>query len=271
MHKVPLLIEPDADDPGCATILVDGAVEAIPRRFLLDTGAALTCCKLDEVTAEFPVSGASSSSALFAAQDHDVIQVADVAIGGRSWSGPLTITRERQPTQLHDILGMDILGRCSCDFDFPAARLVLDGPPSGITGNPLTTDSAGHPYVDVEYGDAVATAVWDSGASMTVVDKAFVAAYPGHFTEVAPTMGTDAAGVRSETATFRMGAVDVGGQHLGPSTVAAVDLAPLNATVDVAMDMIVGYPLLAQARWVFDFPAKRWGAVPVQPSGRSQS
>jgi hypothetical protein len=39
---MPLIIEPDLDDPDCAEVLVDGTVAGRPYRFLLDTGAART-------------------------------------------------------------------------------------------------------------------------------------------------------------------------------------------------------------------------------------
>jgi len=37
-----------------------------------------------------------------------------------------------------------------------------------------------------------------------------------------------------------------------------VDLSRANATLDLPMDLILGYTTLRQANWLFDFPAKRW-------------
>lgn len=33
MHEIPLIIEPDPDDPGCAEVLVDGTIAVRPCRF----------------------------------------------------------------------------------------------------------------------------------------------------------------------------------------------------------------------------------------------
>ncbi len=38
----------------------------------------------------------------------------------------------------------------------------------------------------------------------------------------------------------------------------AVDLSPVNSTLEYPMDLILGYPTIRQADWPFDFPAKRW-------------
>ena len=38
----------------------------------------------------------------------------------------------------------------------------------------------------------------------------------------------------------------------------AVDLARVNETLEHPMDLILGYPLIRQADWLFDFPARRW-------------
>jgi hypothetical protein len=42
VQTVPLIIEPDPDDPGCALSLLDGTVLGGPLRFVLDTGAVRT-------------------------------------------------------------------------------------------------------------------------------------------------------------------------------------------------------------------------------------
>ena len=37
----------------------------------------------------------------------------------------------------------------------------------------------------------------------------------------------------------------------------AVDLSQVNSTLEFPMDLILGYPTIGQADWLFDFPAKR--------------
>ena len=39
------------------------------------------------------------------------------------------------------------------------------------------------------------------------------------------------------------------------------DHRPANATLEIPMDLIVGYPTIVQADWWLDFPGRRWGFV----------
>ena len=47
---MPLIIEPDPDDPGCATVMVEVTVAGRPYRLVLDTGAARSQLEADDYT-----------------------------------------------------------------------------------------------------------------------------------------------------------------------------------------------------------------------------
>jgi hypothetical protein len=83
--------------------------------------------------------------------------------------------------------------------------------------------------------------------------------HPGLFQEVERSHGTDATGTQMETPTFIMAASIIGGAPIPSHTVAGVDLSHVNASIDVPMDLILGYSTLRHANWLFDFPRKRWG------------
>jgi hypothetical protein len=44
----------------------------------------------------------------------------------------------------------------------------------------------------------------------------------------------------------------------GRHQAAVVDLSHANSTIELPMDLILGYPTLRQADWLIDFPASRW-------------
>jgi len=48
--QVPLIVEPDADDPGCATVLVDATIAGRPYRLVLDTGVARSQLEANQYT-----------------------------------------------------------------------------------------------------------------------------------------------------------------------------------------------------------------------------
>jgi hypothetical protein len=102
-------------------------------------------------------------------------------------------------------------------------------------------------------------AVWDSGAGATVVNRAFLLAHPELFEETGTTSGTDTTGAEMETPLLRMAGPVIGGRQFGSHLVVAVDISGTNSTLRYPMDLIVGYPTIRQAEWLFDFPARRWG------------
>jgi len=55
-----------------------------------------------------------------------------------------------------------------------------------------------------------------------------------------------------------MAAPEIGQRKFSEHTVVTVDLTEANSTTDLPMDMIIGYPTIRQANWLFDFPAGKW-------------
>jgi hypothetical protein len=76
-------------------------------------------------------------------------------------------------------------------------------------------------------------------------------------------VGTDATGARVEGPTYLVSQTWIGNMTFAPHRAAIVDLPRDGGR----MDMILGYPALRQAVWVFDFPARRWA---LQPNTRAQ-
>src|ERR1700729_4018995 len=82
MRQVPLILEPDPDDPGCAAWLVDGTVAARPYRFVLDTGAARSQLEADEYTMALAAVSHDVSAGAFGVDTADqVVTITDLAVG----------------------------------------------------------------------------------------------------------------------------------------------------------------------------------------------
>jgi hypothetical protein len=259
MRQVPLIIEPDPDDPGCAAVLVDGTVAGRPYRFVLDTGAARTQLEADEYTAALATAaGDVSFGALGGHQADPVVTVTDVIIGPLR-AGTLEVTRVPGggPAQ-RNVLGMDVLGRYACHFRLDAGVLELETDPSARADQELLVGPRGHPYVDVHWPGVTAQACWDTGAGATLVDRAFWLAHPELFEQIGTSTGTDSSGTQAQTPLLRMAGPVIGHRAFTGHSAVAVDLSGVNAGLECPMDLILGYPTLRQADWLFDFPAKRW-------------
>jgi hypothetical protein len=271
----PLIVRPDPDDAEAAEVYVEASVGAGDKAnylFLLDTGAARTCLPLDEYTATFAHVGQSNPSALFAAGSEDRVIAPSIQLGPiRKTDLTVARLREKRP-ELRSLIGMDMLRDFVCHFRFDAnlVQVLQSGQGESIGAHDfeeLRFDRIFHPYVHVRFPDLVAQAVWDTGAGITVVDLGFIRRNSALFREVGSSQGTDASGSSMETPMFVMEASTIGGKRFPSHRVAGVDLSQVNATIDMPMDMILGYSTLSKANWLFDFPGGKWAVTEMISAG----
>jgi hypothetical protein len=253
---VPLIIEPDPDEPDFATVMVDATIAGRPYRLILDTGAARTQLSADEYTSALRPVGADASYGTFGGSvTEPVVTITDLAVG------PLriaTLDVTRSERQLSQGLGMDVLGRYCCHFRLAAGVMDLDMPPGTRADNTLMLGPRGHVYLDAHWPGVTARTCWDTGAGATVVDRAFWRGHPELFEQIGVSAGTDVNGDQAETPLLLMAGPVIGQHTFSRHKAVAVDLSPVNGTLEHPMDLILGYPTIRQADWLFDFPARRW-------------
>jgi hypothetical protein len=261
MNGFDVIVQQDAEDADAAEVFVDGAIGGRPYRFLLDTGAARSCVRYDDYTATFASVGTDISSGVFAGGSRDLITAPGLTLGSISRTDFTLVRAAQGDTGRQNLIGMDLLNDLRCHFRFDERRVVVDAKDAGedhAAFEELFLGQRGHPYVPVRLGDVIASAVWDTGSGMTVVDTNFVERTPGFFPAAGQSTGTDSTGAQQETPMYIMAAATIGGYTFPTQRVAAVDLSRLNATLERPMDLIVGYNLYSKAHWLFDFPLRRW-------------
>ena len=267
MGEFSLIIKPDADEAEAAEIYVDGSAGGRAYRFLLDTGAGKSSVVADEYTTTFASAKQHQSSGVFANSSDDLITVPSIKVGSISRENFTLVRAASIPGagERSSLIGMDLLKDFRLHFFFDDARVSVDADDLGLEVGAdlldLMMDDRFHPYVTVEFGATSAKAVWDTGASLTIVDTNFVRKYPELFQAVGQSTGTDATGAQMETPMFRMTELVIGGQSFAPHRAAGVDLTAVNATLEVPMELILGYSTLRQANWWFDFPRRQWAVT----------
>jgi hypothetical protein len=269
MSELPLIIEPDPDDPDCGAVMVDGTIAGRPYRFILDTGAARSQVEADEYTAALAQVGSHDSSGAFASETNPVITITDLVVGPLH-AATLDVSRVPPiPPYVRNLLGMDVLQHHRCHFRFADAVVDLDVPRSFGPEFELQIDSRGHFYIDVEWPGVTGRACWDTGSGPTIVDRDFWLAHPELFEQTGTTLGTDSTGTQIETPTLLMASPRIGQRVFSKHKAVAVDLTGANSTVEQHMDLILGYTTLRQADWLFDFPARQWMLAPdgTRPAG----
>jgi len=261
MGQIPLIIEAEPDDPDCAVVMADGTVAGRPYRFIVDTGAARTQLEADDYTRTLAAAPGETSSGVFAPRRDPVVTVTDVAVGPLR-AATLDVTRvSPDPPRPGNLLGMDLLRRYRCLFRLRAGVLDAEPPADCQAERDLRLDSRGHVYVDVHWPGVTAQACWDSGAGITIVNRDFWLAHPRLFEEAGTATGTDATGATRPTPAVLMAEAVIGGRAFARHRAAVVDLSHVNSIIELPMDLILGYPTLSQADWLFDFPAGRWAVT----------
>jgi gag-polyprotein putative aspartyl protease len=266
VQDIPLIIAPDPEEPEAAEVLIDGAVDGRPRRFLLDTGAARSQLIADPHTADLATVRIEASHGAIAETVNVLVRIPELAIGPLHARDIEVARVSAQQPGVHDLLGMDVLASACCRFDLAHRRLRIEASPNPDATLPLIMGERKHCYVELDWTNAQAQACFDTGAGMTVVDRSFIEEHPRLFEAAGTSAGTDATGAYVEMPMFLMAGPVIGGTQFASQTVAAIDLAPANARLDLPMDLILGYPIIRQASWLFDFPARRWSLSRVAPN-----
>jgi hypothetical protein len=258
MAEIELIIQPDEDEPEAASVFVDGSLNGKPYRFLLDTGAARSTVLTNDATAALQPIGEHQASGVFSAFSDDLVSVERLEIGTIVRQN-VTVARSPAAPGTRDLIGMDVLSEFCCHFQFDRNRVEVNALCNDEHPfQPLFVDKGYHPYVDVGFEGAQASAVWDTGASLTVGDLNFIQRHPTFFQPAGHSMGTDATGSQVETPMFLMKSAQIGSYRFPEHKIAAVDLSQVNAIIERPMDLILGYMTLHKANWLFDFPRKRW-------------
>lgn len=261
MDGFKLFIKRDEEDGEAAEVLVDGFLENHPYRFLLDTGAAKSSVLHDDYTAQLnPVGQGETSRSVFGEDVPTLVSVPRLELGSVVKENFTLARAAKGSPAAHNLIGMDVLKDFCCHFRFDKGE-VLIGPAEENPDQALFLDDRSHPYVDVHFGEVSAKAVWDTGAGITAAHTGFIEAHPNLFERVGHLSGTDGSGISVKTPVFRMADARIGGRAFSPHKVVGIDLSWANETLEVPMDLLLGYSTLGQANWLFDFPAKRWAVT----------
>ena len=253
---------------GHATVPVEGSFGI--RQFVFDTGAegsAVYTNFADE--AGLKSAGVEQLQGQTGAADVPLVQLPKLTLDGTT-KGPIDAVKldpRADGVPLAGIVGLDLFGDRTVDFDLPRKRLALlaagQHPLTGegvaatpTTGNLLT--------VPVKIGTVVATAVIDTGARKTRINwklGSLLGLDPAKLAKGDTIQGATNNAI--ETGATRISDVHLGTRVLADAPVLVADL-PVFEAFGVADKpaIILGLDWLEQTRMVIDFPARRvWFAA----------
>lgn len=268
MSKISFSLQYDDETKQTAQVFVEGLIQDQPSKFLLDTGCAQTSLALNEFTQSLPSTGKrGSSGALGQRADFDLVELSQISVGSLSRNN-WQVSRAPQGGLDRHLFGMDIMRDYCLEFNFEHNEmLVLPKADSKIkiADQMMAMENDLIPFIPVEIATVTGNAVWDTGASITLVASSFVEQHPHLFTKLGSETGTDSTNTQMETPTYIMSGLKISGREFQPMKVAAIPFSISQDKVENPINIILGYPTLKQANWIFDFPNKKWGIIKTNP------
>lgn len=261
MAEVPIRIAAS----GHATVPVVGSFGE--HQFVIDTGAEGSAIYEDFAnTHAIPDAGSMELQGQTGASSLATASIEALTLDGVR-KGPIEAVKLPPRTDgvpLAGIVGLDVFGDRTLDFDLPRQRVALLAPgqvPSGLLTNPVgATPTAGELLtVPVRIGSVTATAVIDTGARKTRINwnlARLLGIAPEDLSAGDTIYG--ATNVALETGATEVQDVHLGDRHLAVAPVLVADLNVFEVFgVADRPAVILGMDWLLETRMVVDFPGRQ--------------
>jgi hypothetical protein len=256
--QVAITIDPDPKDTRALQCWVDADAGGTKLRLLLDVGSHLSSVPSwrEFATADLHSMrtgrGTSGESAT-----KRVIRIPHLRVGDLIAEDVLV---ELQPDGWPHppLLGTHVFEPYACAFRFSQGRIDV-----GIEGSPHWTiwGVGSTPVVELRWDDTSATAIWDTGAGMTLVDQTWAQTHPDVVTILNVQdhgTGTDSTGSAVPGRHGRLAGYSVLGVRFpGNQPCGVIDLSPFNAHMSKPITMFLGLPQIRQVDWLLDFPRRK--------------
>ena len=234
--------------------------DGITETCFLDTGSAITVLANSEHFSRYPDLGRLRfKSASGVAEELERILIRTGIVDRVVFSG-IKVARAQSDQEIDSALGIDLLGRQPFAINFhdsPALLLNPRPPRQVLTG--LETNSHGLISVPMAFGVTRIRAIWDTGASVTAVDQAFIQAHPEDFKATGEFMnGTDGFGHQVVVQLFRAKRIGIGARAFGNVKVVALDLSMLGQSGESQVNAVIGFNLIRRTDWYFDPQRRVW-------------
>lgn len=249
---------------GHATVPVQGDFGV--RQFVIDTGAEGSAVYEDFAdSAGFPAAGSETLQGQTGASEVPLVNLGALTLDGvrKGRIEAVRLPRRADGVQLAGIVGLDLFGDRTIDFDLPHRRVSLFPPgsrPRGLSGESVaaSTTVGNLLTVPVRIGATTATAVIDTGARKTRINWAL-----GRLLGLDPAALAAGDTIQGATNTaIETGATRIRDVHLGTRLLAEAPVLVADLPVFEAFGVadrpaiILGLDWLDRTRMVIDFPAR---------------
>lgn len=232
----------------------------------VDTGAVVGSVKKNIFTSPYEIINKVSVSSVSGAENSCDVTIVPLTFASEAHDKSLVMVCDQlKSTGVDVILGADVLLAKPIIFNFKNQNLEINAAPPAAGLSSFTMDEVGHILLPLKISRQIeAKAMFDSGASVTLVDRAFVESHPESFTVVRDDTVTDTHGNTIGSKLVITSLVEVGEIRFVAEYMMAVDLSAAKALMGQDVNFILGHNLTKSGNWYFSKTDKLWKAVPLQ-------
>lgn len=226
-------------------------VESNIEKMLLDTGATTSQITLNEKTNTFNVLSEDISHGAFGSKLQKKVEIPELIVGThRVENIPATLD------DVHGIIGMDFLKGTCIHLDLANDEFTFGE--HFTDGMDLFLGEKGHIYMQCNLGDVVLWALFDTGASGTVVNQAFIDEHPEFFVKQGMDNAKDWTGAEQAAQLIRIRNMSIASNLFDEHEAGVLDLSNAKQYLEKPIDIILGATTMELAIWDFDFTNKKW-------------
>jgi hypothetical protein len=245
---------------GSGKAYVRCTLDAIDQLCVLDTGSLLSIVADPENFNAYPVEGKIRfQSAAGVPLEGEKVRIGKVKFDRAVFSNVI-FARLPPGNKVQSTIGMNLLGHNSFTVNFrDEAALHIGRKPMRPPRDELEVYPSGMFTIPVRLGANTGKAVWDTGAELTAVNRAYVADHPEDFTfQKTVNSAVDGTDREVQAELYSAREIVMGGRRFQNVNVLAIDFGTIHQGTAADVHAVIGFNIIRKTDWHFDLKARRW-------------
>lgn len=218
---------------------------------LLDTGATKSQITSQLGTTPYKILYEDIAHGAFGEKKQKTVELPELIIGDHLVENlPVSVNDS------HGIVGMDFFKNTCIHLDFSNDEFSFID--HFDNGNDLFMGESGHFYVMCNFGKINVWALFDTGASATVVNQSFADEHPELFDIISMDTGMDWTGTEHEAQIVSVKNLSLDSICFEEHEAGILDLSNAKKYLEKPIELIIGATTIELAKWDFDFLNRRW-------------
>ena len=158
----------------------------------------------------------------------------------------------------YNLLGMDVLASQCIEIDYVNKYIKLNSGNDYSRYEEIITSNSLIPKIIIDINNVRVKAVLDTGSSITLIHYKSIANVKDVFTVQNDESGIDVTGAEIIGKACVLKRIGILGNVVNDHKAICLDLSNIQMAEGPQVDCIIGSDIISRARWIFDFPNRRY-------------